>query len=76
MILHFRCHVHCPYFWAAVNAFGSSPFSGSYDVGTNISFTCSSEYNLIGSSFSSCQTNGSWNPPPPTCRQGNEINKQ
>ena len=43
---------------------------GYYYVGTNVSFSCDSEYNLIGSSSSSCDTDGSWNPAPPTCQQG------
>ena len=39
-------------------------------IGANVSFTCDSGYNLIGSSLSSCDTNG-WNPTSPLCNQGN-----
>ena len=59
-----------------INATQSQIITRYYEVGTNISFTCNSGYTLIGISFSSCQTNGSWNSPPPTCRQGNESKKQ
>ena len=43
-----------------------------YYVSTTVSFTCDSGYKLNGGVSSTCQTNGLWNPSPPTCKQGNE----
>ena len=57
----------------SVNAAKSPITSGYYYVGTDVSFSCDSGYNLIGSVSSTCQTNGSWNPSPPKCKQGNET---
>ena len=45
--------------------------NGQYPVGIKVSFTCDSGYNMIGSNFSSCSGNGSWNPSPPKCQKGN-----
>ena len=44
---------------------------GYYSVGTNVTFSCDSGFILDGSNSSTCHKNGSWNPSPPTCRQGN-----
>ena len=48
---------------------------GYYYVGTTVSFTCDSGYDLFGGNSSSCHVNGSWNPVPPVCNQGNQSYK-
>ena len=57
-----------------INAIESPVTTRFYSVGTNVSFSCDSEYELFGSSASSCNGSGFWNPPAPTCRQGDETN--
>ena len=46
-----------------------------YPIGTNASFSCNSGFELNGTYFASCLTDGSWNLPPPICRQGYETNR-
>ena len=43
---------------------------GHYTIGTNASFTCDPLYELIGTDFVSCLSNGAWNLPLPTCEPG------
>ena len=41
--------------------------SASYNVGTTCDFQCEPGYSLQGSSSITCQPDGVWNMPPPTC---------
>ena len=55
----------------SVNATKLPIVIGYYSVGTSVTFSCDSGFSLIGSSSSTCDAKGSWNPSPPTCRPGN-----
>lgn len=37
-------------------------------------YSCLTGYELIGSEFRSCSTNGQWVPPPPTCKRECKMN--
>ena len=54
-----------------VHCGGSLLASGSYPVGTKVTFVCDPGYKLSGSRSSTCQTSGLWSHQPPTCNQGN-----
>ena len=49
-----------------------SQSDGVYPEGLTVSFTCDEGYNLDGSESSTC-AQGSWNPEPPVCTEGNLI---
>ena len=51
-----------------VNASGQH--NEEYIPGTTVSFMCDTGYRLDGSDSSTCQTSGTWDPPPPTCLFG------
>ena len=57
-------------------AFGNSspspPSYGRYSVGSNVSFSCQSGFQIAGNSFSICQMNYTWSPKPPICYSSNE----
>ena len=58
-----------------VNATTPPVALGYYSIGTSVSFACvNSAFKMDGSNFSTCDIDGSWNSPPPVCRQGNIRN--
>ena len=48
-----------------------SQADGIYSEGTSVTFTCYYGYNLTGAASSTCNSQGSWNPQPPTCNLSN-----
>lgn len=44
-----------------------------YLVGSTVHFHCDSGYSLAGAEASTCQTDGTWSQPTPTCQRGEDA---
>lgn len=42
----------------------------SYLMGSTVYFHCNSGYSLVGAETSTCQADGTWSRPTPTCQPG------
>ncbi|KAM8977202.1 membrane cofactor protein-like [Pelodytes ibericus] len=61
-----KCLLECPA-PIILNAMEISGFSGPYLPGSSVTFTCKKGFSLSGNGSVTCNINGQWEPPLPTC---------